>query len=350
MKIAITGETGFLGYHLVQYFKYCTNYDVILLTRNYQSNISKLKECDWLIHCAGVNRGTNVDADNIHITTELIELLNIHDIKINISFISSVQEDLPNKYGISKLMCKNKLNDYCNAVGTTFVSHKLPNLFGPFGKPNYNSVVATFCYNIVNNVDCNVSGNTVSLCYVYDAISVIAGFKEDTYKLTSITVSQLYDLINEYHQDYTKAIIPSLTSEFALQLFNTYRSYANKSYTVPRYTDNRGYLVDLLRSKCAGSQLFFSTTKPGITRGNHFHFNKIERFCIIKGSANISLRKLGTEEVISYNIHEDDNTIVDIPVLYTHNITNVGDTELIGMFWTNEIYNQDSPDTYPEKV
>lgn len=347
MKIAITGETGFLGYHLSQYITYELKHEVISLSRDYQQNINKLAECDWLIHCAGVNRGNDVGIQNINIVTELVNLLKSNNIKINISFISSVQEDLNNEYGNSKLECKDILGKYCEENNTNFISHKLPNLFGPYGKPNYNSVVATFCYNIVNRLNSQINDNVLKICYVYDAIKVIANFDtSDRYTIKEINVTKLYNLIKYFHELYSEGIIPKLYDNFEIQLFNTYRSFANNVHKFIRHEDDRGYLVELLKNKGSESQVFFSVSKPNIVRGNHFHFNKIERFCVIKGSAKICLRKLGSNEIISYIIDESMNTVIDIPILYTHNITNIGDSELICIFWSNEIFNKETPDTY----
>lgn len=351
MKVAITGETGFLGYHLTQYFKYQLKYDVVSLSRDYQTNIELVKDCDWLIHCAGINKELSATNNNSLLANELVNLLESYNIKINIAFASSVQEFRDTEYGLDKIQCNKILNAYCQDSNKKFISYKLPNLFGPFGKPNYNSVVATFCYNLVNGIDCQINDNEIQLCYVYDAIQTMS-LNDDThvYKTTKITIKDLYSKLYSYHTCYINGIIPKLTCKFDIQLFNTYRSFANNRHEFTRHTDDRGYLVELLKSYGSESQIFFSTTKPNITRGNHFHFNKIERFCVLKGSANISIRKLGTSEIISYNITDNMNTIVDMPILYTHNITNTGDSELICLFWTNEIFDKENPDTYFENV
>lgn len=347
MKVAITGETGFLGYYLTQYLKYNKQFEIIELGRDYQKNITKLKQCDWLFHCAAVNRGTAVGATNIDITNNLINLLDSNNIRINISFMSSIQEDMNNEYGNSKLECKNLLHQYSIRSNTKFISYKLPNLFGPFGKTNYNSVVATFCYNIVNDINCIVNDNTVSLCYVGDVVDIIANLiPQETFQTYTISVNDLYDMLLEFHKSYLHGTIPVLDSNFKIQLFNTYRSYSNNVHKFNRHSDERGYLIELLKSGTNQSQVFFSTTNPGVTRGNHFHFNKIERFCILKGTAEINIRKIGTTEKISYIINDVDDTVIDMPILYAHNITNIGNTELICVFWVNEIFDKDSPDTY----
>jgi UDP-2-acetamido-2,6-beta-L-arabino-hexul-4-ose reductase len=351
MKVAITGETGFLGYHLTQYLKYHLNYEVVSLSRDYQNNINLVKTCDWLIHCSGVNRGSDVGRANILLATELVNLLKKNDIKINIAFASSIQEFNKTEYGLSKIKCNEILHEYCTNSNSKFISYKLPNLFGPFGIPNYNSVVATFCYNIVNNIKSEISDNITNLCYVYDAIEVISSFKDlNSFNLKEISINDLFNRLLDFHTKYTNGIIPELLTKFDIQLFNTYRSFAVNVHKFTRSVDERGYLVELLKCYGAQSQIFFSTTKPGVTRGNHFHFNKIERFCILKGSAKIELRKLGTDKIISYIIDESMNTVIDMPVLYTHNITNIGSEELVCAFWVNEIFDANYPDTYFNKV
>jgi len=347
MKVAVTGETGFLGYYLVQYLKYNKRFDVVELGRDYQNNIDQLIDCDWLFHCAAVNRGNDVGITNISITNELVNLLQHNNIKINISFMSSIQEDINNEYGQSKSECKKILQRYATQSKTKLISYKLPNIFGPFAKPNYNSVVATFCYNVINDADCTVNDNMVSLSYIGDVVEIISSFTSiDNFQTHTLSVTELYKLILEFHKNYSVGTIPTLDCNFKVQLFNTYRSYINCTHKLNRNSDNRGHLLELLKSGTTQSQIFFSTTHPGVTRGNHFHFNKIERFCILKGTAKISIRKIGTNKKISYIISEMDDTVIDMPILHTHNITNIGNTELVCVFWVNEIFDKNLPDTY----
>ena len=351
MKIAITGENGFLGYHLTQHFIHKKKYEVIKLGRDFLNSIDKIQQCDWLVHAAGVNRGVGVGDQNIKITQSLVERLLKENIKVNIGFTSSIQEDLNNDYGESKRECKRILQEYCEQVGTLFISWRLPNLFGPFGKPNYNSVVATFCHNLVNNIDGNYNTNIINLCYVADAVDTIAEFNTNfKFNIVSLTVKDLFVQLEQYYVKYRDGSIPVLGSKFDINLFNTLRSYMSPHHVLVRHTDDRGHLIELLKSEQSQTQIFFSTTRPGVTRGNHFHFNKVERFCVLKGKASIDMRKVGTTDKISYLVEDTDNTVVDMPVLYTHNLTNIGTTELVCVFWTNEIFNKDNPDTYFEQV
>jgi len=348
MKIAITGEKGFLGYHLTQYYKWIKKYEVIKLGRNYLNNIRLLKDCDLLIHCAGVNKGKSVYQDNISLAQNLVNALNNHNIQIDIKFTSSIQEDSNNRYGNSKIKSKNILADYCNTNNTNFESYKIPNMFGPFGKPNYNSFISTFCYNLINNIKVKYNNNLVSLCYVYDVIKSIDSNIE--FNPITISVSEIYSKLNSFHKDYSQGIIPDLNNKFNKDLFNTYRSFSPSLFKFKKHLDDRGHLVELVKGKGSETQLFFSTTKTNITRGNHFHFKKIERFCVLSGKAKIIIRKVGDIKKNQYIINGDDNKVIDMPILHTHNITNIGNEDLVCVFWVNEIFNPINTDTYFEKV
>ena len=349
MKIAITGEEGFLGYHLTQYYKWVKKYQIVKLGRNYLDKITLLNDCDLLIHCAGVNRGPDIFNGNISLAQDLVNALNENKIKIDIKYTSSIQEELNNQYGRSKLIAKQILANYCNNNNTDFKSYKIPNIFGPFGKPNYNSFINTFCYNLINNISCKYNNDLVSLCYVYDVIKSID--TDTNFNITTISVENVYNKLKGFHNDYSQGIIPNLTKNFDLNLFNTYRSFLSSSlFSFDKHSDDRGYLVELVKGKGSETQVFFSVTKPDITRGNHFHFNKIERFCVLKGKAKISIRKIGTPNSIHYKIEGKDNKVIDMPILHTHNITNIGDEDLICIFWVNEIFNKENTDTYFETV
>jgi len=348
MKIAITGEQGFLGYHLTQYYKWVKKFEIISLGRNYLDNISLLRECDLLIHCAGVNRGDNVYQGNVSLAKNLVKALKTHNISVDIKFTSSIQEDLNSEYGKSKKTSKQILKVYCSEVGTKFESYKIPNIFGPFGKPNYNSFINTFCYNLINNISIKYNDNVVPLCYVYDVIHSIDTNTE--FNITEISVKDVYYKLKNFYDKYSEGIIPNLDSDFDKNLFNTYRSFAPTTFIFKRHIDDRGYLVELVKGKRSETQIFFSVTKPNITRGNHFHFTKVERFCVLSGTAKISMRKVGSPKKTTYIIKGEDNKVIDMPILYTHNITNIGNEDLICVFWVNEIFNPNKPDTFYETV
>tara|TARA_Y100000114_G_scaffold120838_1_gene115868 strand:- start:1322 stop:2374 length:1053 start_codon:yes stop_codon:yes gene_type:complete len=350
MKIAITGASGFVGYHLSQYYKYVMGYDVIPVPMDLNVDLS---ECDLLVHCAGVNRGENIFKDNVEITKKLIDYLTTNNIKIDIKFTSSIQEDLDNDYGYSKKLCKQLLFSYCDKVNSKFTSYKIPNIFGPFCKPNYNSFISTFCYNLVNNIKSNFNSNKVDLIYINDVVKHIALSESELFdnsKINTVVVSEIHSLLEEIHTMYSSGIFPQMDNKFKWDLFNTYRSFTNNSFKFNKHTDERGSLIELIKSNLSPSQVFYSTTKPGFTRGNHFHFSKVERFCVIKGEAEISIRKIGSESVDKIIVNGNDNTVVDMPVLHTHNLKNVGNEDLVCIFWVNEIFDKENPDTYFEVV
>lgn len=348
MKVAITGERGFLGYHLTQYYKWVKGDQVVSLSRDYIDNIKVLKDCDLLIHCAAVHRGNNVYESNINMAKDLVNSLQDNQININIKYTSSIQIHNDTAYGKSKKEVSLILKDYCSKSNLLFEEYLLPNLFGVFGKPNHTSFINTFCYNVVNGLEIKYNSNEVNLCYVYDAIDVIDN-KEFAFKTTNITVKEVYNLIVEFHLKYQRGEIPSISSKFHRNLFNVYRSFASPINDRVRYSD-KGNLVKHLKSKNMESQIFFSTIIPGITRFNHFHFNKVERFYVLSGDAKIDMRQVGTNDVKSFTISGENNVVIDVPVLYTYNITNVGITELVCVFWRDEFFDVNNPDTYSAKV
>ena len=357
MKIAITGEKGFLGYHLTQYFKWVKKYEVIPLGRDYINNIKLLKDCNLLIHCAGVNKDMSKNMHllnsayygNVTLAEELVEALNKHNISIDIKFTSSTQEDKNNDYGKSKILAARILKKYCDSKLTKFEKYKIPNIFGPFGKHNYNSFINTFCFNIINDIPCTYNNALVPLSYVYDVARVIDNQTTD-YNTYNAIVSDVYFLLKQFHEDYSEGIIPHLKYSFTRNLFNTYRGFTSCLFKFNNYEDDRGNLMELVKSKGSPTQIFYSTTKPGVTRGEHFHFNKIERFCVLEGEAKITMRKIGTDKITEYIINGGSNQVIDMPILHTHDITNIGNNNLICVFWVDEIYDNNNPDTYYEKV
>lgn len=245
----------------------------------------------------------------------------------------------------------------------SFTGLLIPNVFGPFGNPYYNSVIATFSHQLNHGELPRIEIDAeLSLIYVGELINEIIRIirtgksKEitpihDIQPTASLKVSSLLKILSGYKSDYTeKGIIPGLNNPFEVNLFNTYRSYMEvKPVNYVQHTDERGSFVEILKLS-NGGQVSFSTTKPGITRGNHFHTRKIERFSVIKGDALIQLRRIGTKQVIDCFVSGSAPAFVDMPVWYTHNIINTGNEDLYTMFWINEFYSPEDPDTFFEKV
>lgn len=370
-KIGITGQHGFVGYHLnnsLNLFK--SEFEIIPFKRSYFNNENALDEfvgqCDVIVHLAAVNRHN--DANVIHSTNiELVRKLKDSLIRTrsaaHVILSSSTQEEKDNVYGKSKKEGRMIFSDWASQSDGRFSGLIIPNVFGPFGHPYYNSVVATFCHQITHDESPKIEvDGQLNLIYVGDLVDEIISVirnQDNTHELIVphrhvAKVSELLNMITNFHEEYSvSGEIPTITSKFEYQLFNTYRCYMDIPNYFPRkykqHTDHRGAFTEIGRIGIGG-QVSFSTTVPGVTRGNHFHTRKIERFAVIKGKALIQLRRVGTQEVIDFELNGGEPAYVDMPIWYTHNIKNIGNDDLYTIFWINEPYNQEDPDTYLEVV
>lgn len=370
MRIGITGQNGFIGYHLSQTIKYqCRDYTLVPFQKSFFQDVSALQtfvsSCDVIVHLAGVNRAQTdqeVYHGNMQLASALKTALVTENFKGHLLFASSSQEKGESVYGKAKKDARVLLEDTMSTLGGKFTGLIIPNIFGPFCKPNYNSFVATFCSKIVNHESPEVINDAnVPLLYVGNLVDqILEKIKEPKDPLVDIQpdvdvkVTEVLRLLNLFKSSYLdKNTIPSLRSAFEIQLFNTFRSYIDMDQINPapiiQHTDDRGFFSELIRTDIGG-QFSYSTTLPGITRGNHFHTRKIERFMVIGGKAKISLRKIGSTEVHEYLLDGEKPSYVDMPIWYTHNITNMGNTPLITAFWINEAYNSEDADTYFENV
>ena len=370
MRIGITGQNGFIGYHLTQTIKYKhSDYTLVPFQKSFFEMESLLKEfvstCDVIVHLAGVNRAETdkeVYGANIKLNTVLKKALIEANFKGHLLFASSSQEKGDSIYGKAKKESRVLLEDTINSLGGKFTGLIIPNVFGPFCKHNYNSFVATFCSKIVNHESPQVINDTeVSLLYVGNLVSqileVIRNPKDSLFEIRpdlEVKVTEVLDLLNTFKDSYIGGnTIPYLQTPFELQLFNTFRSYLEidqiNPVSIVQHKDERGFFSELIRTEIGG-QFSYSTTLSGITRGNHFHTRKIERFMVIGGKAKISLRKIGTTEVYEYLLDGENPSYVDMPIWYTHNIKNIGSTPLITAFWINEPFNSEDADTYFENV
>ncbi|MDC3216002.1 NAD-dependent epimerase/dehydratase family protein [Flavobacteriaceae bacterium] len=370
MRIGITGQNGFIGYHLTQTIKYTQrDYTLVPFQKSFfeeeDSFNNFVSSCDVIVHLAGVNRA-NTDKEvyegNMLLTNVLNKALLDARFQGKLLFASSSQEKGDTAYGNAKRVSRLLLEETVTSLGGSFTGLIIPNIFGPFCKPNYNSFVATFCLKILNEespeiiTDANVSllyvGNLVN--YIIEAIvkpnESIVGLQPDI----EIKVTEVLSLLNSFRASYIENnTIPKLNNSFELQLFNTFRSYLDINQINPvsilQHKDERGFFSELIRTDIGG-QFSYSTTLPGITRGNHFHTRKIERFMVIGGKAKISMRKIGSSKVYDYILDGEKPCYVDMPIWFTHNITNIGATPLITAFWINEAYNAEDADTYFENV
>ena len=377
MKIGITGQSGFMGTHLYNYLGLQEGIERIPFKDEYFKETKKLKswvkQCDVIVHLAAMNRHGDPQViydTNIKLVQQLIKALEETDSKPHVLFSSSSQEESDNLYGKSKYDGRKLLENWAFRNNTHFTGFIIPNVFGPFGKPYYNSFIATFSHQLTHGEqpEIQVDGE-VKLIYVGELVAEIYEHILITHKeekglaiidevpveyTSKIKVSEALKLLESYNENYfEKGIIPNLNNTFEKNLYNTFLCYINHKRFFPFYmtkhSDDRGSFVETVKLN-SGGQVSFSTTVPGITRGNHFHTRKAERFAVIKGKARIELRKIGTEEVLSFELDGNKPSFVDMPIWYTHNITNIGNEDLYTIFWINEHYNPEDGDTYFEKV
>lgn len=370
-KIGITGQQGFVGKHLYHTLGLFTEeFERVPYNKSIFENENELdafvSQCDVIVHLAAMNRHESeqvIYETNVGLVNKLIAALERTGSKAHILISSSTQEERDNLYGKSKKEGREALVNWANTNGGKVTGLIIPNVFGAFGKPFYNSFIATFCYQLTHNQIPNVANDgEVKLIYVQELVAVILkeirkGESKAQYFVEPTAVkkvSEVLALLEEYKAQYfEKGEIPALNTPFELNLFNTYRSYMDYATHFPvkftQHTDPRGAFVEVIRLGIGG-QCSFSTTVPGITRGNHYHTRKIERFAVIKGKALIQLRKIGTEEVLDFYLDGNEPAYVDMPIWYTHNIKNIGEEELYTIFWINEPYNPEDADTYFEEV
>ncbi len=368
-KILITGAKGFIGKNLIA--KLNENKEISLLKYDVENSeeelIEALKEADFIYHLAGVNRPKDekefIEGNSrfTHIITRKLQELNK---ATPILITSSIQAELNNPYGISKKQAEEELIKYSKTTGADVFIYRLPNVFGKWCRPNYNSVIATFCYNISHELDIWISDENkeINLVYIDDVVDefiaaqdYINDYRKYYYSISKTYKAALGDIVHKiksFQAVKETSIIPDFSDEFTKCLYSTYLSYLEKdnfSYGLEKKEDHRGWLSEILKSKESG-QIFISQTHKGIVRGNHYHHSKVEKFIVIKGEALIRFRKIDENEVFEYRVKGEDLKVVDIPPGYTHSIENVGEDELMTLFWANEIFNQDKPDTYFSEV
>ena len=364
--ILITGANGFIGKNLraslmrlddVNILTFDSNDSLQLLSRH-------LKKADIVYHLAGVNRPDNIEyfeTVNVGLTKKIVAILENIGNRPTIVLSSSIQATLDNPYGISKRKAEDILIQYIKRYGVRAYIYRLPNVFGKWCKPNYNSVVATFCYNIAQGLDITISDKNkeLELVYIDDVVHefigclVLPDYCEDTVyckvrRKHKITLGGLAKKIYQLRDIRSSLVIPDLADDFTRCLHATYLSYLDRdrlSYSLNVKTDYRGCLAELIKSRHFG-QIFISKTHEKVIRGNHYHDSKIEKFCVIQGQAIIKFRHVLNSEVLSYAVSGQNIEVVDIPPGYTHSIENVGEEEMIVIFWANQIFDPANPDTY----
>ena len=369
MKVGITGARGFVGWHLRCYLATRNDVDEVRIAdretfNNHNSLIDFVENLDIVVHLAGVNRAEadEIINGNIEPAKKLVSILEETGSTPYIAYTSSTQvaAGASSPYAEGKAGVSKVFEAWAQNSGGGFANYIVPHVFGEYGRPYYNSAVITFAHQIANNEAPSIHNDgQLELVHAQDLVQLIienysSQVKGDIrVKGRPTGVIEAAELLKELHKTYIeKGQFPDLSDPFRRSMFNTLRGaieYSKRMKSVTKHEDNRGWLVETVKVN-SGGQCFVSTTKPGITRGNHFHLRKVERFMVLQGRAEIKLRKLFNDEVVTYQLDGSAPSFVDIPTMHTHLITNVGDSELITLFWADEIFDPDQPDTTFEEV
>ncbi len=378
MNVLVTGSKGFVGSNLVVWLQKLEGYHVFEYDKDNstQELFQALDVADYVVHLAGVNRPQTVDefkTGNVDLTAQICNYLVEIGRPIPILLSSSIQAELDNPYGVSKRQAEEVLADYARRDGTRVVIFRLTNVFGKWCRPNYNSVVATFCHNIANDLPITISDPNREIDFIH-VDDVIRCFMEEVQGYGSqvqgpgsqrggviyrevgpsyrVSLGRLADLLRSFRSSRQSLLVPDFSDPFTHKLYGTFLAYLTPddfAYDLTRRTDPRGSLAEFVKSPPFG-QIFVSRTKPGITRGNHYHHSKTEKFLVLEGEAIIRFRHIKSNEVIEYPVKGEDYRVLDIPTGYTHSIENVGEGELITLFWASEIFDPERPDTAWEEV
>ena len=367
MKVLITGSDGFIAKNLRETLQRDDSVKLYLFSKDDSSDILEayLKEVDFVYHLAGVNRPKNSEEfyeGNTDLTKFIVDVLIKYKKAVPIVLSSSTQALQDNDYGKSKLQAENILLDYSKEFDVNSYVFRLPNIFGKWSQPNYNSVISTWCYNISHDIDIQVNDETytMNLVYVDDVVDEFVQClsldrKSGHSEVNTVyvkTLGEIRDLLEKFKENRNSLVIPNVGSGFERALYGTYLSYLDTndfSYKLNGHEDDRGTFYEILKTQDSG-QFSLSTTKAGITRGNHYHNTKNEKFLVVKGKALIEFRHIFSEEIISYEVSGSSMEVVEMIPGYTHNIKNIGDDELLLFLWANEQFDQNNPDTYFLKV
>ena len=382
MKILVTGAKGFIGKNLVTTLKnICAGEDksfeisesLYIYEYDIESNMELLDfyctDCDFVFHLAGVNRPKEPHKfmeGNFGLTSVILKTLRKHANDCPVMISSSVQAEQDNPYGQSKKAGEELVFSHGKETGAEVYVYRFPNVFGKWCKPNYNSAVATFCNNIACGLPICINDSSKEMCLVYidDVVRELIGLlKKKGHKDTqgfyyvpmvySVTLGQIVDLLYSFRDSRREHYIPDMTEgSFEKKLYAAYLSYLPAdqfSYPLKMNRDGRGSFTEILRTADRG-QFSVNILKPGIIKGNHWHHTKNEKFVVVSGKGLIQLRRVDSDQVIEYHVSGERMEVVDIPVGYTHNIINEGETDLVTFIWCNECYDSQKADTYSLKV
>ena len=368
MKILVTGAKGFIGRNLTERLRNIGAGDIYEYDKDSPEGSLETfcRDCDFVFHLAGVNRPERVEEfreGNFEFASELLELLEKSHNRCPVMLSSSTQAELDNPYGKSKLAGEELLLEYGRRTGAKVLVYRFPNVFGKWCRPNYNSAVATFCYNTARGLPLQLNGRDTRLRLVYiddvvDELVQALNGRENMDRngwcrvepVHETTLGEIVDLLESFRDSRKTLQVPDMTEgSFSKKLYSTYLSYLPEdafAYPLNMHTDQRGSFTEILRTADRG-QFSVNISKPGIEKGNHWHDTKNEKFLVVSGKALVQFRKPNSEEIYSYDVSGEKLQVVDLPCGYTHNIINEGDTELVTFMWCNECFDPDRPDTYP---
>lgn len=376
MKILVTGAKGFIGKNLIAELhnirdgktkRYPITQPLEIMPYDTDSNPDELemycKQADFVFHLAGVNRPENPEEfmkGNFGFTSVLLDKLKFYNNTCPVMISSSTQAVLDNPYGLSKKAGEQLIVDYASQTGAKIFIYRFPNVFGKWSRPNYNSAIATFCHNIAHNLPIQVNDPEVTLRLVYiddvinELISNLLGKENrngefcEVSEVYTIKLGKIVDLLYSFKATRDNRSVPDMSDPFIKKLYATYTSFLPEnefSYPLKMNVDQRGSFTEIFRTADRG-QFSVNISKPGVVKGQHWHHTKSEKFCVVSGRGVIRFRKIDSEEVLEYFVSGDKIEVVDIPVGYTHNIENLGDTDLVTFMWCNELFDSERPDTY----
>ena len=381
MKILITGAKGFVGKNLVSTLKNIKdgkdktrNIDIEdIYSYDVDNTIDDLKkytsDCDFVFHLAGINRPKDISEfyeGNSSFTETLCSLLEEHDNKSPILISSSIQASRDNDYGKSKKEGEEYLLNHGKKMDSKVYVYRLANLFGKWCRPNYNSVTATWCYNVANEKDIQINDPNVELplCYIDDVVNEFlnaleghpTACKEGIYEVHPVhhvKLGELANIIKSFKESRGTLNVPDMKEgSLEKKLYSTYLSYLPKdkfSYPLKMNIDQRGSFTEFLKTEEYG-QVSVNVSKPGITKGQHWHHSKNEKFLVVSGKGLIQFRDIYSDKIIEYYVSGDKLEVIDIPTGYTHNIINIGESDMVTIMWANEKFDPEHPDTYYEEV
>ncbi|MFA7126912.1 MAG: capsular polysaccharide biosynthesis protein CapF [Bacilli bacterium] len=365
MKILVTGANGFVGKNLVSELRNRGYEELYLYDIDTDPSLldSYTARCDFVFHLAGVNRPKDQKEfmeGNYGFTSELLTSLKKNHNTAPVLITSSVQATLDNPYGQSKKAGEELMFSYAQETGSRVYVFRLPNVFGKWCRPNYNSAVATFCHNIAHDLPITVNDPEVvmSLVYIDDVVGSFIGALNGEVLLSdrfcsvptvhTVKLGTIVELLYTYKESRKTLTVPNMANSFEKALYSTFLSYLPEdgfSYPLQMHTDNRGSFTEIIRTAERG-QFSVNISKPGITKGNHWHHTKNEKFLVVSGKGVIRFRNIFSDEVLTYHVTGEKLEVVDIPPGYTHNIENLGDTDMVTFMWANEVFNPEHPDTY----